>query len=239
MYHVRPLVRHFLYCAAVVLLFARHGSGALITNGSFEAPALAGSFETFVGGSDIGGWAVVGTHVNLIHSAYAEPFNGIASFAAQDGLNSIDLAGVGNTGLSNGVQQAVSTIAGEMYRLSFFVGRADGFEVYSTPSTLDLSIDGGPRVSYTNSDATPGILNWREFSTVFTATSASTTITFFNGTETPTQFGGPNNYVGLDDVMLERIGAVPEPSSLALIALGSLAICGAGCRRKRTIHCNA
>lgn len=52
--------------------------------------------------------------------------------------------------------------------------------------------------------------------------------------------GGGFNPVGLDlqgEVTFES--QVPEPSTLALCALGSLSMCGAGWRRRRSTYCNA
>jgi hypothetical protein len=86
---------------------------------------------------------------------------------------------------------------------------------------VDLSINGGPRVAFTNSNSTPDAVNWEQFSTPFLATGTSTTLDFFNGQTT-------NNYTGLDNVV---VSIVPEPNALALTALGLLAL--QVCRRFR------
>jgi hypothetical protein len=210
----------------VLLLAGRPTDAAIIVNGGFESPTVTSSeeFQAFSGGETIGGWTVVGVDVLLVTTDRSELANGISTFNAHEGVQSLDLTGIGNTGLSNGVQQDVATVSGTDYLLTFFVGRASGNFLYSTPSTVGLSIDGGPKTFFTNSNETPGAYNWQEFSFVFTAASSSTQIAFYNGTDSPTQFGGPNNGVGLDGVQLQQASnqTVPEPSSLAIFCTGAV-----------------
>jgi Protein of unknown function (DUF642) len=172
-----------------------------LLNGGFETPAVpVGGYTHFVGGQTVGAWTVVGTAVLLVQTEYAEPANGISAFTAQAGLNSLDLTGAGNEGFTSGVEQVVPTIAGQAYNLSFFVGRASsGSPLYSAPATVDLSINGGPRVGYTNTAATTGTNNWMKFKTSFVATGSSTTITFLNGTPSPI------TEAGLDGVVLTPV----------------------------------
>lgn len=203
----------FVLLILSVLVSAAHAN--LIVNGGFENPVLpSGGVMYCVGGQNIGGWDVVGAGVALVQTNYGEPGNGITAFTSQEGFNSLDLTGAGNEGLTSGVQETIATTVGQAYSLSFYVGRADGNQFYATPATVDLSIDGGPRVGYTNTAVTPGTNNWRQFTTSFTATVATTTLTFYNGTPSPTA------EAGLDDVVLiPSVTAVPEPAS-ALLFLG-------------------
>lgn len=210
-------------------------AGNLIVDGSFENPVVpVGSFLNFNPGDSIGGaWTVLGSTpgspaVNLVQTTYNEPFNNNVHFPAEDGLNSLDLTGPSNTGPNSGVQQIVSTIAGQGYDLSFYVGVAAGAPVYSTPSTVDLSINGGASVGYTNANLVDGTVTWELFTTTFIATASTTTITFLNGDST-------NNFNGLDNVQLVTASAVPEPSTLVLLACGLPTIVGVfrSCCRKR------
>lgn len=198
----------------------------LIVNGSFEEPAVTtGEFlEIFAGSSELVGWNV---HTNsetdnilLIEKSYKEDYNNITAFNAQDGLNAVDLTGRRNVGGTAGISQVVDTVVGELYKLTFWVGRATpttgpGLS-YSQPATIDLRI-GGLDDNYSISDFTSagidilGGVTWEKFSYSFEATSASTTIAFFNATPLGT------NYAGLDNVSLS---VVPEPASMALLGVG-------------------
>ncbi|MDZ4851880.1 MAG: putative Ig domain-containing protein [Pirellulaceae bacterium] len=175
-----------------------------VPNGGFESPSIAvGTTSSLLAGADIGGWTVVGHSALLVETTYAEPGNGINAFITQEGKQAIDLTGIFNSGTDTGISQTIVTVPGQTYTVKFYVGRADGFpNVYNSPSTADLRIDAGQRVSFTNSDSTPGTVNWKEFSFDFTAAGANTQIAFLNGTATPS-----NSFVGLDNVRLTT--AVP------------------------------
>lgn len=206
--------------AILILAVGAVPAGAqVIANGSFEVPVLnPGEARLFATGSSIGAWTVLGTAGNAaavysVHSAYGEPGNGVNAFPAQDGLNSLDLTGMANQGTASGVQQSFVTVAGQQYQVSFFVGRASGGSLYSTDATVDLSIDGGPRMPFTNSNSAAGTAVWQQFATTFVATGPSTTLAFFNGQTT-------NNFSGLDNVVVTPI---PEPGALGLAAVAVLA----------------
>lgn len=185
----------------------------LIANGSFESPTVApSSFLAFVANSNLSGWSVLGSGsaVMLLSTTYAEPN---LTFASQAGVAAIDLTGAGNTGTTNSVSQTVTTLPGQVYRLEFWVGNADGSgnSSYTMPSSIALSINNGSLQTFVNSDVTNRSVNWRAFSVEFTATGASTTIAFSNATPIG------DNYAGLDNVVLS---AVPEPHPLLLAAIG-------------------
>jgi len=211
---------------------------AQIVNGGFETPVVgAGNFQNFTPGSSIGAWTVVGnagTSVTLLNTTYSEPGNGMTAFQSQEGVQSLDITGPGNLGTSAGVQQSITTVNGQAYTLSFFVGKAQsttGSGFYSDPTILDLSIDGGGRTSFTNTNVGgSGFLNWQQFNFDFTATGTSTLITFFNGTAS-----GNENEVGLDNVTIaSRVAATPEPGTISLLAGLGLST-GVLLRRRRKI----
>lgn len=122
-------------------------------------------------------------------------------------------------------------MAGASYGLSFYVGSAEdatSFD-YFHPATIDLSINGGPRVSYTNPNAPTDMLNWKQFTAAFVATGPSTTITFLNGSAS-------NNFLSaLDNVTITELSAVPlpEPASLTLWGLGAMGAAFGAYRRRR------
>jgi hypothetical protein len=146
-----------LFALALLLWGAQAKASSLIVNGSFEQPVLPiGGGQDFTGGSTgIPGWTVVGVDIGLLQTKYSEPQNGMIQFNAQDGLNSVDLTGAFNTGPTDGIKQTVTTTPGSTYDLSFWVGRAqsdNGFPGYQDPVTVDLSLNGGTSVGFTNND---------------------------------------------------------------------------------------
>jgi len=211
------------------LTLASGGAQAQILNASFETPVIAPGTITIVaaGQNTIANWTVVGTDVLLVQTTYAEPGNGVNGFNAQQGLNSVDLTGTGNTGLANGIQQVINTVIGQAYTLTFWVGRATGnAPFYNSPATVDVSINGGPRTSYTNNGTAPGAVNWAARSHTFVATSTSTTVAFLNGTPPQTAFAGIDN--------ISITAGVPEPGTITLAAVGLPFLAFAAWRRRRS-----
>ncbi len=203
--------------ALVTSIAASSFAQAAIVNGGFEAPGTGGFDNVLYGvGDDIGGWTVTGSSSNavfLLKTTYSEP--GIV-FNSHSGDYAVDLTGSGNTGPSDGIYQNVATTNGTTYKLTFWVGNAAGNGSGNTPyylldSSAGLTIGLTGAGPFTNSDSTPGGINWKEFSYTFTASGPSTKIAFLNNT------APSDNYLGLDDV---SIAAVPEPSTWAMMILG-------------------
>jgi Protein of unknown function (DUF642) len=202
-----------LFAAGCCALAALPATANLITNGSFEAPLVAlGSFTNYLAGSTaITGWTVVGIDAAVVNGAFTQ--SGI-TFQAHAGQQWLDLAGVNSNSMLSGVTQTIATLAGTPYQLDFFVGSSEGGGFFF-PTTIDLSIGGGPRVSYTNGVAPSNALDWKKFSTVFVAAASSTSITFYNG-------GTPDNFNSALDTV--SVSAVPEPAQAAVLLLGLAAI---------------
>ncbi len=117
----------------------------------------------------------------------------------------VDLTGPGNT-VGGGVQQAVSTVAGQLYQISFFVGSADNtYSGYAIPATgLELVTNGTSAGTFTNTASTPNGVNWKQFTASFTASSSLTTLSFLNATPA----GG--NLAGLDNVSIAIGSSMPD-----------------------------
>ena len=147
--------------------------------------------------------------VMQLGNGYTE--NGL-HFDAQNGTQSLDLTGEGNQG-ANGVKQSVSTVVGQQYVLSFYIGRQDpaapGYEI--GPSAIDFVLNQDAAITYTDTDVFSNDIAWKHILFGFTATTSMTTFAFLNAT------GVGNNFTGLDNVDLE---AIPEPGTLGLLGLG-------------------
>lgn len=201
------------------LFIARASASAQLLNGSFEIPLVPpGSFTNYPGGSTaITGWTVVGVDSSLVSGSFMQ--NGV-TFQAQSGNQWLDLAGVTSNSSTSGVTQSIATVTGQAYEVSFYVGSATSSPFFF-PATVDLSINGGPRVSYFNPIGPSNMLDWKLFTVPFTATGTTTSLTFLNGS-------AASNFISpLDNV---SVGVVPEPSTAALGAIGLAVFL----RRRRT-----
>lgn len=178
------------------------GAASIISDGGFETPgAPTGSYIQYLGGQTIGAaWTVVGNDVVVVNTSYTES---PIQFNAEEGDNSLDLTGAGNSGPTNGVMQTITTTAGQEYEISFYVGTASGNASYNAPATDNLNV-GIVVLPETNFNTTTNAINWERFTYDFVANGSSTTITFTNGASAAT------NEAGLDNV---SVTAIPLPSS--------------------------
>ena len=236
--------------AAASLTVAPAAHANLLVNGSFDLPPVPSSsltcgavFNTACQGyfspdqpgfpghpsDDIAGWSVigkgggVGTAVIMqLGNGYTEPDFGNGKtlhFFAQNGTQSLDLTGEGNEGY-NGVKQSISSVIGDEYRLSFYVGhqysQAPGYGNGTLiPSSVDFWLNGVFINTYTNTTDTPENVSWQKFIYNFSATDILTTFAFISSTPLG------NNYAGLDNVIVRDVtNVVAEPGSLPLLAVG-------------------
>ncbi|MDO6416337.1 hypothetical protein Q4F19_18270 [Sphingomonas sp. BIUV-7] len=209
--------RLFVAACCAAFLAVPASAAELILDGSFELnPAEIGGYSHHAGGGsfDGGHWYTTGVDILQVDRGYMSGTGPSLVFNAQDGRNSLDLTGTGNSSPADGVYQDISTTIGEVYTLSFFVGRviASGSvsSDYRSAATLRLSIDGGPLTEFVNDDGTDNGIVWKRFSLPVTATRATTRIAFLNGEG--------NDYLGLDTVSFAS--AAPEPVNWAAMVLG-------------------
>ena len=175
---------------------AQADAGNLLTNGSFESTPANGFFLPVPAGNSttIPGWTVVtpsvygesGGSVDVVDNAY---------WNAEDGINSIDLAG--STGTPGGLYQDVTTTVGTQYALTYW-SAVNGDQ---TPGqTHDIAVSIGGQVVDTIQVAGMGRpLIWVQHSVTITATSTSTRVEFDDVTP-----GDTNQGPALDNVSFGR-----------------------------------
>jgi len=190
----------------------------------------------------LSGWTInSGTTGNqgmlAVYGNYLEGFVTPITFTSWDGVNHIDVTGAGLGNGIQGISQTVATQIGETYQLSFAlsnmgigssaqyclvnggscaIGDLAPIDYYDEAARIDLVINGGAPVTFTNS-LDGGVNNtWQTFTTSFTATSTTTTIEFNNNS-------GNDAYAGLDNVFLD-VAATPEPATIAMMGCGLLAL---------------
>ena len=175
----------------------------LISNGSFESVSLAnGSWSTF---SALSGWTVgpqkVEVRNNVAGSAFA-------------GLNFVEL----DTSRNSWISQSFTTIVGQTYHLSFmWANRPD--QVGANSNGISWQIDALNGVVGKNT-----VTAWTQFDLDFVATGTSTTLRL--------GASGSSDGMGtsLDAVSVTQLppapakSTVPEPGSLALLAMAAGAL---------------
>lgn len=222
-------MRTLIGIAAALTLAPAFGANLLI-NGGFESPSVGNSYVLYGNGSTaITGWTVVDP-ANAGGVAI-QPSSQFASLGvvAQEGLQFVDLTGVNGQG--KGLQSdAVSTVIGQKYRLSFELGEfwVRNYGSFGT-AAVDVSINGVSQGSFINAvNLTAPGTDWQLETLDFVATSSSTRVKFVN-------LVGPsysNLGTGLDAVSLQQVSApVPEPSILALMLAG-MGFCAVAARSR-------
>lgn len=225
---------------AASLLLAAPASANLLTNGSFETPAVS-TLSTNVAYYAHGNTSITGWTVDMRPGATSPWVSlnnnfGFPGLSASDGIQYLDLTGV--TGRGAGLlSNAVATSAALNYTLSFDVG-AVFYNGSFGQAILDVLINGALAGSYTVQPPGSNSINWQRFSYNFAGTGAPVRIGLYASFDAASsQFG-----VGLDNVTLASVAppppppppvsGVPEPSSWLMLVAG-FGLVGAWQRRQR------
>lgn len=187
---------------------AAHAATELVSNGGFEEPVVAGSYEQL---PEVSGWT---SSIGLFEIQKSDAQPGFST--AFEGNQYLEI----NSTMLSSVSQTLSTIAGQVYNLSFaFAGRAD------TPggaeSGVQVSFGANPIASITA--AANGV--WTLYNYTFTALGTSTILAFHSFD--PVSASSYGSY--LDAV---SVSAVPEPETYAMMLVG-LGLVGFAARRRK------
>jgi choice-of-anchor C domain-containing protein len=188
------------------------GSGGTVAawqNGSFEGgPNPGSSWITLGAGSTvINGWSVVAGSIDYMGTAWP----------ASAGSRSIDLSGSG----AGTIAQTFTTTPGTAYTVTFDFAGNPGYGAGTGVKTLKVSVNNTNAVSTTYTFDTTGKtlsnLGWTTKTFTFTASAASTTLTF---TSLDNSVYGPV----IDNILLNGVSG--DTGSAAAVAAGTTTVTG-------------
>ena len=164
---MRPRALAILLTCVLLAASAPGARAQLLVNGNFEqGPAMSAASPVLTvaaGSTNLTGWTVGGTGVNIVTDGYWVPLSGQRSVAL---LNS-----------PGHIQQSFATAPGAGYRLTFWLSG----EPFSLPSLKHLRVTAGPTLADYTFDNTPAWhwdMAWQQRTLDFTASAGTTTLRF-------------------------------------------------------------
>ena len=225
---------------AAMALTTAAAEANLVTNGDFSANAS--SYVTYPGYSPGGGasgsnpltptgWSIAGTPEPVVgvngpdtgfYASNGEPFAPSSTTGVRDFAFMQDTSIYTNVSIS----QLISTVAGQTYTLTYAAAQRSGDSSASMQAlVLDATNSNSTITTQTPSVSTS---NFGDFALTFTARSTSTMIEFLNNTN-----NGADNTVDVSNVVLT---ALPQPGTIGLLGVGSLALLGGWALRRRVAN---
>jgi choice-of-anchor C domain-containing protein len=176
---------------------------APFANGSFELGPTPGSFLSLsTGDTSIAGWTTTGGSIDYIGSYWT----------ASAGSRSVDL----NNTSPGGIQQTFTTVASHQYQVSF--DYAGNMDLGPALKTFGVTVDSfSDNYSFDTTGHSKTNMGWTTATFTFVADDVSATLAFASTTSGAC---GPT----LDNVQVQDLGPVPEPSSIAAVGLGLAAL---------------
>jgi hypothetical protein len=154
-----------------------------------------GDFET----GDFTGWSQFGDTL----------FDGVVTQAPQGGSFG---AYFGST-TGSGISQTIATVAGQMFQIDFWVQTEADVLGIATPNRFEFDWDGIAQMTLIDAAAGGG---YTHYSFLLAATSGSTLLSF--------SFESIPAFWDFDSVSVTAARTVPEPGSLALVAMAGMLI---------------
>ncbi|MCC6831102.1 MAG: choice-of-anchor C family protein [Thermoleophilia bacterium] len=186
-------------------------SGNLVSNGTFESPAIGSGFQNGTTGQAYGAWSITAGNVDLVAST------GVGVWNAADGSQSLDMNGTGPGTIS----QTLATTPGTVYRITFALAGNPG-----VAGVRELAVGWGGStlrtVRFDTTGRTGTSMGWTTVTLEATATSGSTALTFQSLTASGTY--GP----AIDSVsVVPQSGPTVSGGSLSWQPVASVAVTGA------------
>ncbi len=192
-------------------------SANLLSNGDFEDPAITAQTSESISSGTVTSWTWAGSG----GSEYLQ--NG--SDGSVDPQSGNQWISWGNSGYIGGsLAQSFITSSGTTYTVSYWL---NDYVAVDAAQQVTVSVNNAGMTSQTAN--MPSGFGWTEHTFDFTATSLSTTLTFFDASSLSA--GNDANWA-LDNVSVDATAAaIPEPGTMGILAT---ALLGFGLIRRRT-----
>jgi choice-of-anchor C domain-containing protein len=201
----RPAMRFGL--AGWLALASAAAAAAPFQNGSFEAGGISpcNTFSIPAGSTLITGWTVSTGSIDWEGAPVPS-----CGWQASNGSNSLDLVGASGIG---GISQTFDTVPGTTYQLTFDM--AGNFGALPVIKPLAVTVNGvTTNFTFDTTGRSASNMGWTTRSITFTATSASSTITFVSDVS---GLGGPGTAgAALDNVVVAPAGPAATPTAVPL-----------------------